>query len=86
MGVCGGKEGDSLRQRGRFPLGGNTLRHSSLWERRFLRRRRRRLEENKGFNPHRVHFFSSFLTLLYFYGCISPLHELISFSRVFDVV
>ena len=35
-----------------------------------------------------IYFISSpiFLPLLIYYGCISPLHNLISFSRVFDVV
>ena len=37
---------------------------------------------------NRFHQQSSpiFLPFLIFYGCFSPLHKLISFSRVFDVV
>ena len=42
-------------------------------------------EEIKHFIFHIGYFFSS-LCFPIFFGCISPLHELISFYRVFDVV
>ena len=43
-------------------------------------------EDLKRRNEFHLHFSPIFLVFLIFYGCISPLHELISFYRVFDVV
>ena len=41
------------------------------------------LKRRNGFHLHSSPIFFLFLI---FYGCISPLHELISFTRVFYVV
>ena len=40
------------------------------------------LKRRNGFQLHSTPILFLFLI---FYGCISPLHELISFTRVFDV-
>ena len=75
-------------QRGK-PLGFLNLRAQlSLGEGKRLKKKKRKIEEKIDyFIFHIGYCFSSLCFLfLFFFGCISPLHDLISFSRVFDVV
>ena len=83
------KRGFSWLQR-RRPFGWKHPKAILYWEKLVLGLEEEEEEEEEGDlkrrNGFHLHYSSLFLLFLIFFGCISPFHELLSFSRVFDVV